>query len=80
MSTITVNDSTTMATTACALLPTRESSNSARTMNRREMLRLSLTAALMGTVTNPNEAQATQTLVAKPISLPALPPEPPKAF
>jgi hypothetical protein len=47
-------------------------------MNRREMLRLSLAAALMGTPTNPNEAQATQTVAAKPISLPALPPKPPK--
>ncbi len=48
------------------------------TMNRREMLRLSLAAALMGTATNPNEAQATQTVAAKPISLPELPPKPPK--
>ena len=47
-------------------------------MNRREMLRLSLAAALMGTATNPNEAQATQTVAAKPISLPELPPKPPK--
>jgi hypothetical protein len=78
MRTITVNDSTTAATTTCAPLPTRESSNSARTMNRRDMLRLSLAAALMGTVTNPNEAQATQTVAAKPVSLPELPPEPPK--
>ena len=42
------------------------------------MLRLSLAAALMGTATNPNEAQATQTVAAKPISLPELPPKPPK--
>src|SRR6266481_910161 len=47
-------------------------------MNRREMLRFSLAAALMGTATNPNEAQATQTVAAKPISLPELPPKPPK--
>jgi haloacetate dehalogenase len=47
-------------------------------MNRREMLRLSLAAALMGTATNPNEAQATQTVTAKPGSLPKLPPKPPK--
>ena len=47
-------------------------------MNRREMLRLSLAAALMGTATKPNEAQATQTVAAKPISLPELPPKPPK--
>ena len=48
------------------------------TMNRREMLRLSLAAALMGTAMNPNEVQATQTVAAKPISLPELPPKPPK--
>src|SRR4026207_90252 len=78
MSTITVNDSTTAAITTCAPLPTRESAHSARTMNRRDMLRLSLAAALMGTVTNPNEGQATQTVAAKPVSLPELPPEPPK--
>ncbi len=45
-------------------------------MNRREALRLSLPAALMGTA--PNEAQATQTVAAKTISLPELPPKPPK--
>ena len=48
------------------------------TMNRREMLRLSLAAALIGTAMNPNEVQATQTVAAKPISLPELPPKPPK--
>jgi pimeloyl-ACP methyl ester carboxylesterase len=32
----------------------------------------------MGTVTNPNEAQATQTVTAKPVSLPELPAKPPK--
>src|SRR5205823_13246283 len=48
------------------------------TMNRREMLRLSLVAALMGTAMNPNEVLATQTVAAKPISLPELPPKPPK--
>ena len=50
----------------------------AGTMNRREMLRLSLAAALMGTAMNPNEVQATQTVAAKPMSLPELPPKPPK--
>src|SRR5258708_38396499 len=48
------------------------------TMNRREMLTLSLAAALMGIATNPNEVQATQTVAAKPISLPDLPPKPQK--
>ena len=48
------------------------------TMNRREMLKLSLAAALMGTAMNPKEVQATQTVAAKPISLPELPPKPPK--
>src|SRR5881227_3393720 len=48
------------------------------TMNRRKMLRLSLGAALMGTAMNPKEVQATQTVAAKPISLPELPPKPPK--
>ena len=47
-------------------------------MNRREMLRLSLAAALMGTAMNPNEVQAKQTVAAKPMSLPELPPKPPK--
>jgi hypothetical protein len=42
------------------------------------MLRLSLAAALIGTATNPNEAQAARTVAAKPISLPELPPKPAK--
>ena len=37
------------------------------TMNRREMLRFSLAAALMGTAMNLKEVQATQTVAAKPI-------------
>src|SRR6478736_10424651 len=48
------------------------------TMNRREMLRLSLAAALIGTAINPNEVQGMQTVAAKPTSLPELPPKPPK--
>jgi len=36
------------------------------TMNRREMLRLSLAAALIGTAMNPNEVQATQTVARNP--------------
>jgi haloacetate dehalogenase len=50
--------------------------NSARTMNRRAMLRLSAAAALIGTSTIPDKIQAMQTVAMKPISLPELPPKP----
>src|SRR5260370_10733643 len=50
--------------------------NSAKTMHRREMLKLSAVATWIGTSTIPDETQATQTIVMKPISLPELPPKP----
>src|SRR5215470_18832196 len=78
MSTIPAKNSTAPATTTCAPLPSRDFASSARTMNRRDMLRLSLAVALMGTATSPNEAQATQAVATKPISLPELPPQSPK--
>src|SRR5437588_4080982 len=49
--------------------------NSATTMNRREMLRLSLAAALIGTSTIPDNAQAMQSVAMKAISLPEMPPK-----
>jgi len=49
--------------------------NSATTMNRREMLKLSAVAALIGTAAFPDKIQATQTVAMKPISLPKLPPK-----
>ena len=52
--------------------------NSATTMNRREMLKLSLAAALIGTSTIPGHAQAMQTVAMKATSLPELPPKPSK--
>ena len=52
--------------------------NSATTMNRREMLKLSALAALIGTSTIPGKIQATQTVAMKPVSLPELPPKPSK--
>jgi len=44
--------------------------NSATTMNRREMLKLSMAAALIGTTTIPDKTQAMQTVSMKAISLP----------
>src|SRR5215469_11030739 len=52
--------------------------NSATTMNRREMLKLSAVAALIGTAASPDKIQATQTVAMKPTSLPELPPKPSK--
>ena len=49
--------------------------NSATTMNRRGMLKLSAVAALIGTAAFPDKTQATQTVAMKPISLPELPPK-----
>src|SRR5258708_14111878 len=49
--------------------------NSATTMNRREMLKLSAVATLVGTAAFPDKIQATQTVAMKPISLPELPPK-----
>jgi len=51
--------------------------NSATTMNRREMLKLSAVAALIGTgaFPFPDMIQATQAVAMKPISLPELPPK-----
>jgi haloacetate dehalogenase len=49
--------------------------NSATTMNRREMLKLSAAAALIGTSIIPGKIQAMQTVAMKPISLPELPPK-----
>ena len=50
--------------------------NSATTMNRREMLKLSMAAALIGTTTIPDKTQAMQTVSMKAISLPKRPPKP----
>src|SRR5258708_3652041 len=52
--------------------------NSATTINRREMLKLSAVAALIGTSAIPDKIQAMQTVAMKPVSLPELPPKPPK--
>ena len=52
--------------------------NSATTLNRREMLKFSAVAALIGTAAFPDKIQATQTVAMKPISLPELPPKPSK--
>ena len=49
--------------------------NSATTMNRREMLKLSMAAALIGTFAIPDETQAMQSVGMKAISLPELPPK-----
>ena len=48
--------------------------NSAATINRREMLKLSTVATLIGTAAFPDKIQATQTVAMK--SLPELPPKP----
>ena len=50
--------------------------NSATTINRREMLKLSAVAALIGTSAIPDKIQAMQTVAMKPVSLPELPPKP----
>jgi hypothetical protein len=47
-------------------------------MNRREMLKLSAVAGLIGLSTIPDKTQAMQTVAMKPISLRELPPKPPK--
>jgi len=52
--------------------------NSATTINRRDLLRLSAVAALLGTSTIPDKIQATQSVAIKPVSLPELPPKPSK--
>jgi haloacetate dehalogenase len=52
--------------------------NSATTMNRRELLKLSAFAAWIGTSALPDKIQATQTVAMKPLSLPELPPKPSK--
>ena len=49
--------------------------DSATTMNRREMFKLSMAAALIGTSTIPDETQAMQSVAMKAISLPELPPK-----
>src|SRR6266404_1600721 len=46
-------------------------------MNRAAMVKVSLAAALIVEATNLKEVQATQTVAAKSISLPELPPKPP---
>jgi hypothetical protein len=46
---------------------------SATTLNRREMLKVSALAALIGTSTIPDKIQAMQTVAMKPISLPEPP-------
>ena len=51
--------------------------NSTTALNRRDMLKLSALAALIGTSTVPDKIQATQTVAMKPLSLPELPPKPP---
>jgi hypothetical protein len=50
--------------------------DSAITMNRREMLKLSAFTALIGTSAIPSKTQATQTAPMKQVSLPELPPKP----
>jgi haloacetate dehalogenase len=50
--------------------------NSVTTMNRRAMLKLSATAALVGASTIPGKIQAMQTAAMKTISLPEFPPKP----
>src|SRR5580704_6521862 len=50
--------------------------NSTTALNRRDMLKLSALAALIGTSTVPDKIQATQTVAMKPLSLPELPPKP----
>ena len=49
--------------------------NSATTMNRRGMLKVSAAAALIGRAAFPDKIQATQTVAMKPIFLPELPPK-----
>src|SRR5258708_40039940 len=49
--------------------------NSATTMNRREMLKLSAVATVVGTAAFPDKIQTTQSVAMKPISLPELPPK-----
>ena len=79
MSTTTVKGGT-MATAIPSPSPpfTSERADSSTTVNRREMLKLSLAAALMGTFTNPDKTQAVETVAEKPLSLPQLPPKPSK--
>ncbi len=50
--------------------------NSATTLNRREMLKLSAFTALIGTSAVPGITRATQAVPMKPVSLPELPPKP----
>jgi hypothetical protein len=52
--------------------------NSATTMNRRELLKLSAGAALIGTSALPDKIQATPIVAMKPLSLLELPPKPSK--
>jgi hypothetical protein len=49
--------------------------NSATTMNRREMLKLSMVATLTGTATIPGRSQAMQSIDTRAMSLPELPPK-----
>ena len=52
--------------------------NLATTMNRRELLRLSMAAVLLGTSATPDITEAMQSAEMKAVSLPELPPKPSK--
>ena len=53
--------------------------NLATTMNRRELLRLSMAAVLLGTSATPDITEAMQSAEMKAVSLPELPPKPSKS-